>query len=355
MMKKATCTLLTLLALLTITLAASYAEAKSAKPKTSVKDAKAQAAKTPKPPFGGTIFVSGNIITDDDPTSFKSVVAAGRGEVTMFDRRPGKPHKVNAYLFTATFDDGQTMEIRVNPEFGADGALQQAKKYLPYIGQMPFVLREDIEKVLIHAGKKPFGGGGKGILIHTGMGDSYIKSGILTETLYHEASHTSLDRTHSRAKGWMAAQKKDGGFISGYAKTNPYREDVAETYLMYFAVRYKPDRIDDKLKAKITKAIPNRIAYFDSLNSKMHPVKAAGELALLTTTEVQANLKLTKTQQGKIKAIAAELAGEIKKLNKQRTKIAELKSQFDTKASGVLTPAQRKTLAASMAPYKIGK
>lgn len=129
MMKKATC------AFLAITLAFAYAEA--------------------KPPFGGTIFVSRDIITDDDPTAFKSVAAAGRGQRRMFDRRVNKAPTVNAHLFTATFDDGQTMTVQVNPEFDAEQALQQASKYLLVIGQMPFALRKDVQTVTIHKGLRP--------------------------------------------------------------------------------------------------------------------------------------------------------------------------------------------------------
>ncbi|MDP6634103.1 MAG: hypothetical protein QGG42_04355 [Phycisphaerae bacterium] len=334
MMKKAT------YAFLTIALAFACAQAKP-------KDKPAKAEKSARPPFGGTIFVSGNIITAEDPTAFKSVVAAGRAEVRMFDRRPKKPHKVNAYLFTATFDDGQKMEIRVNPEFGAEGAMAQAKKYLPYIGQMPFALREKVQKVLIHKGKKGFGGGGAGLLIHTDMGDSYIRSRILAETLYHEAAHTSLDRWHSASKGWLAAQEKDARFISGYAKSNPRREDIAESYLLYFALRYKPHRIDDKLKETIRTTMPNRIAYFDSLELKMHPVKPAGALARMSTTELQKELKPSDAQKAKIKALVDKLAAEIKKLLEQKSPqagIDKLKRQFDKQAVELLNAGQRKTL-----------
>jgi hypothetical protein len=226
-----------------------------------------------KPPFNGTIFVNRNIITPEDPTSFKSLTAAGSGQRKMLDRRIKNPENVNARLFTVEFDDGQRMEVQVNPEFDEKEAFEQAKKYSLVIGQMPFALRKDIETVLIHAGKKPFGGGPVGLLIHTGLGEWYVSKGILAETLYHEASHASLDRYHARNEDWLAAQKKDGKFISRYAKKHPIREDVAETYLLYFAYRYKPHRIDKKLKETLEKTIPNRIAYFDSLKFNMHPVE----------------------------------------------------------------------------------
>ena len=226
-----------------------------------------------RPPFGGTIFVSGNIITPEDPTAFKSLTPAGKGQRSMFDRRARRRISVKAHLFIATFDDGQTMEVQVNPEFDPKEALGQAKKYLPVIGQLPLALRKDVKTVWIHKGNNGFGGGNRNLLIHTGMGESYIRKGILAETFYHEASHTSLDRYHARNKDWIAAQKKDPEFISGYAKNNPRREDIAESYLLYFALRYKPERIDDKLKETIKKTMPNRIAYFDGLKLNMHPVR----------------------------------------------------------------------------------
>lgn len=226
-----------------------------------------------KPPFGGTIFVNRDIITPDDPTAFKSLTKSGRGQRKMFDRRARKWITADAHLFVATFDDGQEMEVQVNPEFDSGQALEEAQKYLPVIGQLPFALRKDVETVWIHKGKHGFGGGNRNLLIHTGMGESYVSQGILAETFFHEASHTSLDAYHARNKEWIAAQEKDPEFISGYAKHNPKREDVAESYLLYFALRYKPDRIDSKLKETITKTMPNRIAYFDSVEFNMHPVK----------------------------------------------------------------------------------
>ncbi|MDP7287656.1 MAG: hypothetical protein QGH94_06660 [Phycisphaerae bacterium] len=343
MMNKARYAFLSLMAFLVLAASAVGVRAEPAK---STKPAKP--SQSVKPPFGGTIFVNRNIITNEDPSAFKCVVPAGRAEVGMFDRRPKQPHKVNAYLFTATFTDGQTMEIRVNPEFGAEGALAQAKIYLPYIGQMPYTVRRDIKRVLIHKGKKGFGGGGAGILIHTDMGESYMKSGILTETLIHEASHTSLDHRHSGAKGWLEAQEKDGAFISGYSKSHPRREDVAETYLMYFAVRYKPDRIDQKLKDTITKTVPNRIKYFDSLNLNMYPVagpKAPGSaIAAVQTEALRKELKLNAEQTAKFKTLGQELDEEIKKLKKQKADTRAIKTQFDKKALALLTAAQIKSL-----------
>ena len=95
----------------------------------------------------------------------------------------------------------------------------------------------------------------------------------MEETLVHEASHTSLDEYHSASSGWIKAQNLDPSFISTYAYDNPEREDVAETFLLYLALRYRPERIDATLKATILETIPNRIKYLDAQNFKMYPIK----------------------------------------------------------------------------------
>ena len=62
---------------------------------------------------------------------------------------------------------------------------------------------------------------------------------------------------------WRAAQDADGGFISDYARDHPDREDVAESILPYFAVRFRPGRLSAEDRAAIEATIPNRLAYFD--------------------------------------------------------------------------------------------
>lgn len=225
------------------------------------------------PPFGGTIFIDPDIITDDDPTTFVGLTYTGRAERTMYDRRFGwitiEPH-----LFDAEFDDGLTTEIQVNPEFGDSAAARvQAERYGDAVGRIPTSLRVDMETMWIHLGNEPFGGGNNNILVHTGLAEQYIRDGILEETLVHEGAHTSLDAYHATASGWLAAQEADGNFISTYARDHPLREDIAETLVPWVAVRYRSDRIDASLEAVILRTIPNRIAYLDGLGLNMYPIQ----------------------------------------------------------------------------------
>ena len=120
---------------------------------------------------------------------------------------------------------------------------------------------------------KPFGGGNNNILIHTDWSTKhYEDQGILEETLIHEAAHTSLDQTHAKNPFWIESQKLDGNFISQYAKDYPEREDIAESFLPYFAIKYRKDRISDEMLNIIENTIPNRINYFDKQTFDMYPI-----------------------------------------------------------------------------------
>ncbi|MCB0656896.1 MAG: T9SS type A sorting domain-containing protein [Saprospiraceae bacterium] len=225
-----------------------------------------------QPPYAGTIFIDPDIVTASDPSALQSTSYTGRGPVTMYDRRIPGWATVNAYLFDVVWNDGLTSVAQVNPEFGTlDLATLEAEKYAYLIGQLPTCLREDVDEIWIHQGNEPFGGGNNSILIHTGLSAEYENSGILEETLVHEASHTSLDATHAATPGWINAQKMDKQFISTYARDNPTTEDIAESYLTWLAVRHRPSSISASDFTKIVQTIPNRLAYFDSIPCNLYP------------------------------------------------------------------------------------
>jgi len=225
------------------------------------------------PPFSGTIFVDPDIVTPDDPSSFLSISANGTGERVMFDRRVNDWVTLSPYLFNAEYDDGLSVEIQINPEFSEDDAKETAEIYAKYFGQLPTLLRRDVDTSWIHKGAFPFGGGNRNLLVHTGQSAEYLRDNILEETLIHEASHTSLDSYYAGADQWLAAQSTDPTFISIYAMENPDREDIAESFLLYVALRYRRDRISDELAATIEATMPNRIQFFDSVVMDMYPLE----------------------------------------------------------------------------------
>ncbi len=226
--------------------------------------------------IGGTLFVDPDILTPEDPSTFLKATYTGRGERTMNDRRPADWVTRNAFLFEATYSDGFRIEIQVNPEFETSSQAQrEADKYGHLIGQLPKALRgPEFQTVWIHRGVELFGGGNNNVLIHTGMAEGeYESDGILEEALIHEAGHTSLDSTHSASPGWLDAQRNDMDFISEYARDHPTREDMAETFPVWIALRYREHRISDRLATTIRSRIPHRLEYLDEQNFDVSPVR----------------------------------------------------------------------------------
>lgn len=225
-----------------------------------------------EPPFHGTIFISPDIITASDPTSFIGLTYQGKDQRQMFDRRVDDWVTLEAFLFDAEFNDGLSIEVQVNPEFTTvENAEEYAVKYAISIGQLPTALRVGVETVWIHQGTELFGGGNNNILIHTGQAVIYETDGILEETLVHEAAHSSLDQVHANASGWLTAQQNDPTVISRYARDNPIREDIAESVLVYLAVDFRSHRLPDALQETIRQSIPHRLNYFRSLSLSLHP------------------------------------------------------------------------------------
>ena len=223
-------------------------------------------------PDGGTVFVDADIITSSDSSAFESVTYKGRGDRLTFDRRINDWITVNAFLFEVVWNDELSAESVINPEFETiELAEIEAEKYGMLIGQLPYCLRLDIDEIVIHKGTQLFGGGNGGILIHTGQSILYENDGILEETLIHEACHTSLDATHAASEAWIDAQNLDGGFISDYAGEFPDREDIAESFLRWMAVRYRADKISTQYNGFITNTIPNRLTYFDEIDCNLFP------------------------------------------------------------------------------------
>ncbi len=154
----------------------------------------------------------------------------------MFDRRTGTFDTVNPFLFEADFADGLKIEVQVNSEFETpDSAETAALIYLYAVGQLPTELRQEVDTIWLHKGDEDFGGGNNNLLIHHERGLTYIDQEVLEEVFLHEASHTSLD-PHHYGEEWEKARSADSNnYISIYAKDNPDREDIAETFPMYYA------------------------------------------------------------------------------------------------------------------------
>ncbi|MCY4431513.1 MAG: carboxypeptidase regulatory-like domain-containing protein [Rhodospirillales bacterium] len=251
---------------------------------------------TGRPPYGGSAFITPRIIESSDPTSLRGVTYVGRADRTVFDRRVGSFERVNVFLFEAEYA-GRVVDFEVNPEFGSrEAARIEVDRYAAPLGRLPAVLLAKLRDFEIHGGDGAAGGNSaiRHILIHTVPGQAYIRDGFLEEVLIHEGVHAGLDDAHEEASGWREAQRDDGVFISEYARDYPRREDLAESFGPWFALRYLPDRLTAEERWAIATTMPNRLAYFDEQEFDMSPytlatpmMTSAGDDAVTATVRIR--------------------------------------------------------------------
>ena len=247
-----------------------------------------------EPPFYASMYITGGIITSSDPSLFDKIEYNGVFERLTYDRRletasRGGSVQREVYVYTNYYSDGTKIETLVNLEFTQEESRVITEKMAFLIGQLPYALRRDLKVVNINKGLQTWGGGADAISITDGglteheinfrwPGFSYDNNyvaDINQEVLIHEAAHVAFDwklypDRLTDGEKWLEAVALDGGcYISDYARDNPLYEDIAETFLLYIAVRYFPERIPDDIRDKILSCSYNRIKYFDSLGLDM--------------------------------------------------------------------------------------
>jgi len=224
-------------------------------------------------PLSGASFSTRDIVKSSDPSLYDDMAYVGKELRSVYDYRVNDWIDIEAFLFKAYFKNSPDLEIRVNVEIESrDSARALAEIYAHLAGQLPNALRTSLKTLTIHQGDENFGGGNGDILIYTESGKDYMSTGHLEEIFIHEGAHISLDPMHRNSTNWKNAQKADSLFISTYAKENPNREDLAESFILYQGIRYAPDRLSADFKDSVLQRIPNRIAFFDSLALDMYPV-----------------------------------------------------------------------------------
>lgn len=176
------------------------------------------------------------------------------------------------YIFEAGYEKGRRIEVQVSFDNGQRSwhdAYLTALLYAKQLGFVPPDLRAPTHTITIHNNYNGLRGGNNNIIIFEQRGAEHIQAGSIEEALFHEATHNYFNdlmfkKTHPQYHLWKQAQQKDDDYISYYARNNDY-EDVAESLIAYYAVKYKSHRIINH-QTKILTAIPYRMYYFEKLN-----------------------------------------------------------------------------------------
>merc|ERR1711874_809197 len=169
------------------------------------------------------------------------------------------------------FKDGLSVSIAVHTKISPKKAKKYAKEFAKVLGRVPTFFRTSVKNLHLFPGKLGeeacgawghFKTGTISLCVEDGL--EKIKKGTCEELFVHECTHVTVDPLVLQdAAAYACSMSKDQQFISTYAKMNPFVEDVAESLLMWYAVRVRQDRLDKNTKDIIEQTIPNRLEYFD--------------------------------------------------------------------------------------------
>ena len=230
----------------------------------------AGSATSSAPPLYRSSVVGTNFdfITASDPSAFQRLEYVGVKDFEMPDKRKisGKPIVQRAYVFNAHFTDGTKFAIALDKDFGSIHAAEQdALRYTPGLGKLPSLYRQKLRHVVVHKGGADMTAfaedKGHFFVIYSDNATKRIGTHDLEETIFHEATHASIQSNHLEAAAWKNAKALDNAYITDYAQKN-IQEDFAESALFAYTIIYHPERFPAAERDKIERQIPNRIAFF---------------------------------------------------------------------------------------------
>jgi len=179
--------------------------------------------------------------------------------------------KTKVTNFKAEFKDGLSVTVAVHEKIKAKKAKKYVKEFAKVLGRIPPMFRKSVKNLHLHPGKLGAESCGAWGHYKTGTitlcvedGLEKIKKGTCEELFLHECTHVTVDPlVLNDAVAYSCAMFKDQEFISTYAMNNPYVEDVAESFPIWYAARFKTSKLDQETKDIIEDRIPNRLEYFD--------------------------------------------------------------------------------------------
>jgi len=169
-------------------------------------------------------------------------------------------------------DDYDDIEFLVNTELSKSEAVPLIERTAAFLQSMAASGVTGIETMVIHKAENGRATGSpyrNTMTIYTNTINGTDRA--FSNTLWHELAHISVEENFYNAEGtgfgssWYAAAEKDGGFLTEYAETNPDTEDIAETWVPFVRLKFTSDFASSAQAATITKQVPNRLAFFESV------------------------------------------------------------------------------------------
>ena len=227
------------------------------------------------PPYASSVVGTEiDFIRSDDPAPRFCINPLGPDRAEMPDKRNDVLFADGVLVFEAVFADATQVNLFAHPDLGEREARLLVEAVVPRLAKLPTFMRRTLSHVVLHSGDETAFAESDGgfFVLYSGNVAKRIATNDLEETVFHEAVHATLDRAVLGSRGWRAAQRSDGAFLTRYAAANPDKEDLAETALFAFALR-TPGRLDASVERTVRTLVPARLAYLADLFERNEPLQ----------------------------------------------------------------------------------
>ena len=216
-----------------------------------------------------------DFIRSDDPGVFTCMRYDGEVRAEMPDKRHDELFANGVFSYSAQFEDGTSVGIWVHPDVGSqDVARNLALQVAGPVGKLPTIMRSRLDHVVIHEGNVTAFAEDRGrfFVLYSENMAIRIRNHDLEETAFHEAIHATLDYPKLTSAEWKNAQRADGDFITRYAKSNPQKEDMAESALFAWTLLIHPGRLPKTVEQRVRSIMPKRLEFFKEIYVDSGPV-----------------------------------------------------------------------------------
>jgi len=234
------------------------------------KDCSTTTAQTSYPFDWGTITVE-PLVQESDTTAYTyELTDNGRGREEYFwDYRcfcwADVPDAIRLKAIFKFGDKVESLLVRANNKDFAD---HQAVKdvivpYLESLGRMPHLMWSNLEKLTVNGAGDNGHAGANAWVKDITMNIDFTTDMRRGEVFLHEGVHVSLQQVLNAGMYDGTIDRDCNEFFSSYAAQYPATEGMAESFLPYFAIKFRRDRLTNEQIKQIVETGPNRMLFFE--------------------------------------------------------------------------------------------
>lgn len=237
-------------------------------------------AKSQNPLFPNSVTSNDiDFIRETDPDAFVSLAFIGLDDKEMPSSISNELFDEDTFVFEATFNDDETLEIWCHSSFLTQAAAQEyADKLCPRLGKLPRFQRNMLDHIVIHNGDAGAFAEieGQFLILYSDNMDERISTHDLEETVFHESVHASYQFMYQNEISWLDAQSADPTFVTEYGQENPVLEDMAESALFAYTLITYPGRLSEEIENWLETNIPNRLEWFGMIYTGITAISEDG-------------------------------------------------------------------------------